>query len=707
VAEIKEIKKHSNADKLKIAIVDSGSEQLQIVCGAPNIEVGQKVPLALVGSKLPGGEIKATKIRGEESFGMLCAQDELGLGNDHTGIYILPEDYEIGKSLSGYLGSDTVIELDITANRGDCLSHLGVAREIAAFENISTKREPIALSKTETAHSSTKISVEITSPDLCLQYLSRVITGVKIGPSPKWMQDRLIACGAKPINNVVDVTNYILLDLGHPMHAFDWKKIKDSKIIIRRAKKNEDIVTLDGELRRLNPDMLVIADSEKSLAVAGIMGGKNSEVDESTEIIVMEAAQFDRKSIRSTAKSLNLSTEASYRFERGVDSGAIEYAINKAADLIVQTAGGKVLQGIVQSGEKPSKIELQIEHEKICRLLGEEIDSEQINHILRHLGFVVNGNAVTVPLWRHDVSIWQDLAEEVGRIVGYDKIKPLALTKTNSAEKTFYYFVENIKDSLVSAGYSETMNYPFLSDADVIAARLKPENLLEVANPMQSENKYLRNSLIPGLLKNIAKNPSFDPVQIFEVGHVFSKTAESTNIAVATAGKTSDDHLKAVDRIIAELGGKESVKMSEFLRDDLHQYKIKKPVVWISEINLSKISAGAKIDQGLALKINKNAVVYRGVSKYPAVTRDLAFIVDKKIDAAKVSETIYTISEMINRVELFDEFASDKFGVGKKNIAYHISLQSKDRTLNDQEAEEVIKKIVKNIESSFLAKLRN
>jgi len=706
VAQIKEIKKHPDADKLKIAMVDTGTEILQIVCGAPNIEVEHLVPLALPGTVLPTGEIKVSKIRGIESNGMLCAQDELGIGEDHQGIYILPSDYEIGKPLSLYIKSDTVIELDITANRGDCFSQIGVAREIAAFENSSVKKVPITLSKTDSAHTSTKISVEIKNSELCPQYLSRVITGVKVGPSPKWMQDRLIACGAKPINNVVDVTNYILLDLGHPMHAFDWKKLAGSKIIVRNAKKNEDIVTLDGEVRNLDAEMLVIADSEKAVAIAGIMGGKNSEVDENTETIVLEAAEFDRKSIRRTAKILNLTTEASYRFERGIDSGAIEYAINKAADLIVQTSGGKVMQGIVQSGQRPDKVEIKIEYKKICQLLGEEISTDEVDHILRHLGFSISGDSAVVPSWRHDVSIWQDLAEEVGRLVGYNKIKPLALPGIQKFVKTSYYFTENIKDQLINFGYTETMNYPFLSENDVVSARLNSDILLEIANPMQPENRYLRPSLIPGLLKNIAKNPSFDPIQLFEIGHIYSKTKEDTNLAIATAGKSTKEHVAVVENVISLLKTDSKFKFSEFSREDLQRYKIKKPLVMVSEINLSKIIQSEKIDQKLEFKIDKNSIVYRGVSKYPAITRDLAFIVDKKINAEDISDAIYSISDLVNRVELFDEFASDKFGVGKKNIAFHLALQSKDRTLNDAEAQQITKDVIKQIEKKFEAKLR-
>lgn len=707
VGEIKSIKSHPDADKLRVAVVGSGKEDLQIVCGAPNIAVGQRVPLALPGSYVSNVEIKSAKIRGIESQGMMCSQNELGLGDDHAGIYILPAEYEVGKRLADYLSEDSIINLDVTANRGDCLSHLGIAREIAAAMNLSVKKEPVALKKTLPDHASTKISLEIKKSELCPQYLARVIGGLKIGPSPKWLKDRLIACGAKPINNVVDVTNYILLDLGHPLHAFDWKKIKKSKIIVRAAKRNEDIITLDGEVRNLNPQMLVIADNSRPIAIAGVMGGKNSEVDEATETVVLEAAEFDRKNIRETSKALGLSTEASYRFERGIDSGVIEYAINKAANLIVSVAGGRIMQGIVQEGEKPTHIEVPIEYEKICQLLGQDIELEEINHILRHLGLTISDGIATVPTWRHDISIWQDLAEEVGRIVGYDKIKPQPLPKIKAAAKTVYYFSEVLKDILTQSGYTETMNYPFLSEDDVKAAKLDSKNLLEIANPIQPENKYLRNSLVPGMLKNIAKNPSFDPILIFEVGHVFTKGKEYSNLGVATAGKSLATHDEVVAKIAYELEAtKTEIKTLEFNRDELSRYKIKKPAVIVSEINLSKFVAEKKIDQDIKLKIAGEKIIYRGVSKYPSVTRDLAFIVGHKVDAATVAGAIYELSELINRVELFDEFASEKFGAGKKNIAFHLYLQSKDKTLNDAEAESIIRTIVKAIERKFSAKLR-
>ena len=707
VAEIKKIEKHPNADKLQIATVNNGKEKLKIVCGARNIEIGQRVPLALPGATIGGQKIETAKIRGVFSAGMLCSEQELCLGEDDSGIYILPANYKIGLPLSECLESETIIDLDITANRGDCLSHLGIAREIAAFENSNIRKDPITLNKTDQTHISSKISLEVKNPNLCPQYLARVIDGVKIGPSPKWLQERLIACGAKPINNVVDVTNYILLDLGQPLHAFDLKKIEKSKIIIRGAKKNENITTLDGEIRSLNREVLVIADSDRPIAIAGVMGGKNSEVDDQTETIVLEAAEFDRRSIRKTSKSLSQSTEASYRFERGIDSGAIEYAINKAADLIVKTAGGKILQGLLRFGDKPKTIDLKIEYQLINRLLGLKLEFEEINHILRHLGFTITDGVATVPTWRHDIAIWQDLAEEIGRINRYDKIQPLALPKKQNVLKTPYYFIEKIKDLLVGGGYTETMNYPFLSEEDIIAAKLNSKNLLEIANPIQAENKYLRNSLIPGILKNIAANSSFSPIQLFEVGHVFSKTTETTNLIIATAGKSISAHDEIIPKLAVGLGVKShQVKSFEFSRADLLKYKIKKPAVKVSEVNLTRILLNRTIDQGIGLKIYNDIIIYRSVSKYPAVTRDLAFIVDRSADTAAISDTIYRLSVLVNRVELFDEFVSDKLGKGKKNIAFHLFIQSSDRTLKDREADRIIKEIINNIEHKYNAKLR-
>lgn len=706
VAEIKSIKPHPNADKLQVVDIFDGQHSYSVVCGANNIQKGQLVPLAKIGAIIQGVEIKEATIRGEKSQGMLCSESELGIGDDHSGIYILQKDYQIGRRLNSYHQSDNVIEISPTANRGDCLSHIGVARELAAYQNSSIRREPIKLTKSDPEHASREISVEVKNSSLCPRYMARVVKGVKVAPSPKWLQERLIACGAKPINNVVDITNYILLDLGHPMHAFDGSKITDSKLIIRQAKNSEDIVTLDGENRNLDKEMLVISDKNGPVAIAGIMGGKNSEVDDNTHVVVLEAADFNSANIRATSKKLKLSTEASFRFERGIDSGGIEYAINKAADMIANICGGRVMSGFISIGDDPVKHILQIEYDKIRELLGLEISDQEIDHLLRLLGFVVKDCQCEVPTWRHDINIWQDLAEEVGRLVGYDKIKLIPLKKTQP-RKTFYYRTEKIKDALVSYGYSETINYPFLSEQDLDLSNLESKNLLEIANPLQPENKYLRNSLIPGLLKNIAKNPAFDQVNLFEVGHIFKKTVEEQYLAIASTSNDFDTFGKSINNLINDLAlDTKLLKLYHYRREELSNYKIKRPYVTLAEISLSKAYQNKRVDQKINLKSENKQVIYRGVSKYPSSTRDLAFIVDKKTPADQIESEIYKTSDLVNRVELFDEFSSDKIGKNKKNLAFHIFFQSFEKTLSDSETNQLVSAIVKRIEKQFKAKLR-
>jgi phenylalanyl-tRNA synthetase beta chain len=707
VAEIKKIEKHPNADRLKLVTIFDGAKEQVVVCGAPNIEIGHKVPLAQVGANLPAGKLEKATIRGVESAGMLCAEDELGLGEDHSGIKILPEDYVNGEPLKKYIGGETMLELEITPNRGDCLSHIGVAREIAAFTSQGIKKEPVSI-QMSSQNASEQVSVSIENKTACSQYLARIIKGVKIGPSPKWLRERIEACGAKSINNVVDITNYIMLDLGQPLHCFDYDKIEKKSIIVRNAKQNEKIVTLDGQERKLQTQTLVIADSKKPVAIAGIMGGANSEVSQNTTNILLEAAVFERKGIRKSTKDLGLVTEASYRFERGIDEGTVEYAINKASKMIADIASGKVMLGIVRDGSKPQKKSIEIRREKINQLLGLDLTNSNTEIILKQLGFDVNGDDVIIPLWRHDIETWQDLAEEVGRIYGYDKIPLCKVEKSREVPLSDYYAVEHIKDILSNIGATQVMNYPFLSDKDIVAAKLSATDLLEVANPVQPENKYLRNSLIPGLIKNVAKNPAFDPIIIFEIDHTFTKRSEKVNLAIAISGKNLESLRENVSVILENNFKLEKsfIKFNQLQREELVRFKIKKPSVLVTEIEVEKIVN--KISQKeRSLNIIKKHVHYRPLSKYPSATRDLAFIVDKKVKAQDLEETIYNTSEQINRVELFDEFASDKLGKGKKNLAFHIFMQDMKKTMTDSEADLVIKNIIQNIQKQYLAKLRD
>ncbi len=705
VVEIKRIQSHPQADRLQLATVFDGKVELTVVCGAPNIKVGQKVPLARIGTKLPGGTIEKAKIRGIESEGMLCAADELGLGEDHSGIYILPDDYILGSALNKYISGDTVFDLEITPNRGDCLSHLGVAREIAAISDKTIKRTPINL-ETISQKAADIVSVEIQGKDICPQYQARVIENIEIKESPDWLKNKLSALGAKPINNIVDATNYIMYDLGQPLHAFDAAKVGKS-IIVRKAKKGEIIKTLDDQTRTLSSDDILITNAKGPLAIAGVIGGKDSEISVKTTTIILESAEFSPKLVRKTAKRLNLLTEASYRFERGIDSGCVEYALNKAAQLIVEISGGKVLAGISRQVDRIENIPLEIEYNKINNLLGIEFSADRINHILKLLGFEIkNGNCIA-PSWRHDITVWQDLAEEAGRIYGYDKIIPIPVPKTTPPAGSEYYFYEFIKDILVESGFVETTSYAFLSEDDIKSAQIKPSSLLEVTNPIQAENRYLRNSLIPNLLKTIAKNASFDQTFLFEIGNVFTKEAETKMLGIATAGKDAKEIIESIIAKLAKQAGIKPVAIKEIPRDELTRFKVHKPLAYVAEVPINQFSARFLKKNQPKLVINSAKIHYRPVSKYPSLTRDLAFIVDKKILPAEIVDIIYPLSDSINRVELFDEFASDKFGKGKKNLAFHLYLQKIDRTMTDAEADDIIKNIIKTIEKKLDAKLRS
>lgn len=703
VVKITEINPHPNADKLQLVKVDTGNEILDIVCGAPNIEVGQIVPLATIGTKLGDIEIKEAEIRGQKSHGMLCSEQELGLGDDHSGIKILTEEYSIGDSLNKYLGGDIVFDLEITPNRGDCLSHIGIAREYSALSGKKIKYEDHNIED-----KSSDFEIKILNKDHCNQYFGILINNLKIGPSPDWLKNRLAKIGQSSINNVVDITNYIMFDLGQPLHAFDAKKLKGKEINIRDAKEGETITTIDGEVRKLESNMLVIADSENPIAVAGVMGGYDSEIDENTTDIVLEAAEFDRKSIRKTSKDLKLATEASYRFERGIDSSLVETSADKAAKMIFEIAGGEIVGKVKDMAKEYENDWIEIPEAKINDLLGTEISKDEINKILNNLGFLIKENKCQAPTWRHDISIWQDLAEEISRVYGFSKIKLNPVKKTTAPEKGSYYIKEKIKDILVEAGFSEIYGYTFLSDKDLAAIKLEAGDLLEVANPVQPENKFMRNSLLPGLLRTIAKNPAFDPILAFEIGNVFTKDREESNLSIVASGKQAK---KAIDSALMSIKDyfalNEDIKATELSRDDLTRFKIKKPVTYTFEISVEKLLSDAKIEQDkLSLVESDKTIHYRPISKYPSITRDLAFIVENSVNGNELIHLMYNQSDLINRVELFDEFSSDKFGKNKKNIAFHLDLQHQDRTLTDKEADEITKGIIEKIKSKYSAELR-
>lgn len=698
VAQILEIEPHPNADKLNIATVDTGEDKFKIVCGAPNIKVGQKVPLAPIGAKVEDNIIAEAQIRGQKSYGMLCSEKELGLGDNHTGILILDEQASLGSSLNSHLKNDVIFQVEVTPNRGDLLSHLGIARELGAKYGKNPTKVPVTLNM-----SSRKIvdelKVEVRDSKSCPKYFARVIKNVTIKQSPEWLKTRLFSLGLKPINNIVDVTNYIMLDLGQPLHAFDFDKVADQTIIVRKAEKDETILALDQKEYSFSDQDLVIADSKKAIALAGIIGGVETGITEQTVNVILEAAVFDPVAIRKSSKKLNISSDASYRFERGIDTGLVEYSINKAAELIKKTAGGSVLSGILKEEQSIKSADIKIDYDKINKLYDLHLTEKEIDQLLRRLGFEIKSGVARVPTYRHDIEIWQDLAEEVGRLHGLDEIHRLALPKSREPIRNRYFFKEWLKDQLTALGLDESISYPFVSDQDVSALGIDIKLALVVENPVQPENKYLRQSLFGGLAKVVARNSGFGQIYTFEIGEIFDKAKESTNLGIILASQNQ----KELNDICGELKKQFIEIKPELIDQTKFNYKFRKNYVYFCEVDLEKLK---KYFDNIDIKCLKENIIYRPISKYPSVIRDIAIIVDIKVNANKIRESIFSSSVRVNRVELFDEYKSDKLGTGNKSLAFHIDLQDLSKTMTDEEAGGEVSNIISRLRVGFNAKLR-
>ena len=583
VGSVGSIKPHPNADKLVLCQVDIGeTEELQIVCGAPNVREGMLAPVATIGATLPIGlTIKRAKLRGETSYGMLCSEKELGLSEDAAGLMELPTDTPLGTSISEALGLDDVVfELEITPNRPDCLSLIGVAREIRAETGNALKLPQVDFNEDATdIREITSVTIE--APDLCPRYAARVIRGIKVGQSPAWLQQRLESVGVGVINNIVDITNFVLMEYGQPLHAFDYHKLTENRIVVRRAAGHENLITLDEIDRELTPDMLVIADAEKPVALAGIMGGYDSEITETTSDVLLESAYFNPSSIRATAKALGISTEASYRFERGADIGAVLAALDRAAQLIAELAGGTICKGVVDvyPGQQPLTA-IQLRPERVNFILGTTLDTPEMVQILSNLGFDVKANGpgnyqagegtlkksaetpkqipssknplqVTVPTFRSDVTREIDLIEEIARVYGYDNI-PTTLPKGDipiPAPNPSTEVRKHIKHFLLAAGMMEAINYSFCDpncfDKIRFAADHPLRDVLKLQNPLSPEMSVLRTTLIPSLLENAQhnRNHQIDTIALFEIGSVFIRNSaekEPERVTGIFAGQVGD-----------------------------------------------------------------------------------------------------------------------------------------------------------------------
>ncbi len=748
VGKIVEIEKVEGSDKLSLCKVYDGTETLDIICGAKNMKKGDLVALAKIGAVLPGDfKIKKAKIRGVTSYGMLCSEQELGLAQESTGIMILPENLKIGKSIGDELGLfDTVFEFEITPNRGDCLSILGIARELRALTNRKLKIPTIKLNEID-ENINDYISVEILNPDLCPRYTARMIKDVEIKESPLWMKNRLIAVGLRPINNIVDITNYLMIELGQPMHAFDYRFIKGKKIIVKTAEEGEKFTTLDGKEHILNKDVLMICDSERSVAIGGIMGGLNSEVVEDTKDVLLEAAYFNPLNIRVSSKRLNISTDASYRFERGVDIENIDYASQKAAYLMQELANGKVIKGVVDCYPKKLKRKkVKLRREKLYTVAGTKIQFSQAKKILRKLGFKeTDKNFFFPPSWRHDISIEEDLIEEILRIYGYNKI-PEVIPHTIIAPEynySFYKFCKDTKEFFTYSGLSECINYSFTDKewVKLITPEVEPVKLL---NPLTKELEVLRTSILISLLKNVSDNIKYKNLnlKLFELGKIFipdenekTKVKEVTEVSGVFTGsitypvwnisqrKVDFFDIKGIIEAFFKKFKIENIKF-EYPENKKFLIKNKSAVIkkdgetlgWLGEIHpdiLEKFEIEDTEVLGFTLylerifKLVNITPKFREISKYPIVERDLALLVNEEITADDIIEEIEKIEpKLIQNIYVFDVYKGKNIPEGKKSIAIKIIFQDKNKTLKDDKVNKLIDKIVKILKEKYDITLR-
>ncbi|MDE0482327.1 MAG: phenylalanine--tRNA ligase subunit beta [Candidatus Poribacteria bacterium] len=751
VGKVTSIKPHPNADKLVLCQVDIGeTDALQIVCGAPNVCEGMFAPVATIGTELSTGiTIKRAKLRGEESHGMLCSQKELGLSDEAAGLMELSADLPIGTPLTEALGlDDTVFELEITPNRPDCLSMIGVAREIRAETGNDLKLPHVALQEDE-ADINELTSVTIDAPDLCPRYAARVIRGVKIGESPAWLKQRLESIGVGVINNIVDITNFVLMEYGQPLHAFDYHKLAENRIVVRRAAESEQITTLDEEERKLTPDMLVIADAEKPVALAGIMGGYDSEITETTCDVLLESANFQPSSVRAAAKKLGINTEASYRFERGADPEAVIPALDRAAQLIMELAGGTICEGIIDvyPGQR-EPLQIQLRAERVNFILGTELEADEIVQILSRLGFDVetsqseeNVYQVTVPSFREDITREIDLIEEIARVYGYDNI-PTALPKGDIPIPPPNISVEvrkRIKHFLLGSGMMETVNYSFSHpncfDKIGLAADNPLRQALQLKNPLSPEMSILRTTLLPSLLDNAQHNHNhqIDNIALFEMSTVFIQAEEPARVAGILAGEIGGGvygnpyrhpdffDIKGIVEGVLDICGTTDYTFKNTNDPTFHPGRNAEVLLEGERIGILGETHPTVLEnyelpyKAYLFELDLEALAdaadfskrFEPIPIYPSVLRDLAIVVDEDMQSDVPINIIYsTGGELVESVRLFDVYVGDQVPEGKKSLAYTITYHSATETLTDKTVNELHDKVVKRLNEELGAELR-
>ncbi len=753
VGQIVAINPHPNADRLTLPTIDIGTGQETVVCGAPNLKIGNKVAFAHVGAQLIDGHsgqvfrLKSAKIRGVASNGMVCSEKELGISAQHEGIMVLPEEAPVGTPLADYLG-DTIFDLDITPNRPDCLSIIGIAREIATLTGQSLR--PPEISYKETASPiDQQISVEIVAPDLCLRYCASLIKGVKVAESPAWIQQRLLTYGMRPINNIVDITNYVMLEYGQPLHAFDYDKIRGKKIIVRRATNSETIVTLDGVERVVSDDMLVIADKEGAVAIAGVMGGANSEVTEQTTSILLEAANFDPTSIHYTGRALSLPSEACMRFERGICPELALPSLKQATQLITQLAGGKAARGLadVYPGKTEQK-PILLSTSEVKRILGVEFSLDQIVSTLASLGFdCKTGDSeilVTAPYWRSDVRLPVDLIEEVARIIGYEKIPVTMLSQPIPRQNPapIISLKQQARRSLIGYGFQEiiTSSLIGLEMLEKLVPELRPPEPmpLRVANPMTTSQEYLRPNLRVSLLAALEDNRRYEDggIRLFELGKVYlPRSKDLPDEPDVLCGILSGPRLErswrgenelldffdakgVIEGLLNQLGVE--ARFEECSDESLCLGKQAAIVVADNRLGVVgelhpkvlqsfEISGAVylfEIDLAALLPFTIDHKMFQPIPRFPAIIRDMALVIDAGVTNQRIQDIIKRFP-LVNQVTIFDVYSGEQVPSGKKSFAYRVTFQSPTHTLTDEEVDKVQQQILDKLSSEFGATLRS
>jgi len=776
IARVLDVQKHPNADRLHLCQVDTGSENLSIVCGAPNVQAGMTAALARVGARLIGADkgmhgdghprlenvppLQAAVIRGVRSEGMLCSERELGLSTEHAGILSLPLDAPIGTPLADYLGlNETVFDVAVLANRGDCLSIVGLAREVSALFDarlLVPRRKSLKVdARTEAAGAEAPFSVEMAAPDLCPRYAALKMSGIKIGPSPMWIKRRLELCGTRSINNVVDATNYVMLELGQPLHAFDLTKIASAKIVVRRAGGDREFVTLDGQTRELKPDDLLICDPDKPLAIAGIMGGQNSEVSDSTTTILLESAYFEPMTVARTARRLGLRSEASYRFERGIDRMGQVTALFRVAELLCQVASAREEGAVADYDVRPmTPHEITLDLKKLAALLGVEIPAPEVRRRLLALGATVKKSAagknllaVRPPSYRSDLSEPADLAEEVARVTGLEDVPPalpvrqFAYAPPNRDRE----FIRGIREIVLGAGFSEldTLAFATTTSNDKFAGVAKGAPI-RVHNPIVEEMRQMRRSLVPAQLDSLRFNLNRQAADFhaFEIAKVYSRVGDTPIEQYALAALSYGDYaigevgkpaLKAsffsmkgvIEALMAALGLTSRISyrlLAELAPAFLHPGASAQIVLDEDVIGyLGELHPREKMERDLTepcavCELDLEKLRAYGFSprqtieappRFPAVRRDLALLLDRAVPAAAVVTAIRELGgEWLEHVSVFDVYEGQSVASGKKSVAVALTYRAKDRTLTDDEVNRVHAALVEAARSRLGAELR-